>query len=508
LNLEELIRTLPGAEVCGNRDIEIESLAYDSRKVRKNGLFVAISGHKTDGHRYIDQAIQNGARVIVQEQGAAKVPATLTGIRVGNSREALSKLSTRFFECPARRLHLVGITGTNGKTTTSYLIESVLKAAGCRVGVLGTISYRTGSRVIPAPVTTPESLDLQELLAEMVREKITHVVMEVSSHALDQGRLGEVCFEQGIFTNLSQDHLDYHRDMEDYFQAKAKLFQHHLKPSSDGSPAQAIINRDDPYGQRLWEEIKDRKQDFRIEGRAAYFPLRLHSDLNGISGTIRTPEGDYGLTSSLIGRYNMYNILAAWAVGEGFHLPGKVIQEGIESLARVPGRMEPVPNTRGLTLLVDYAHTPQALEFALISLKASGKGRILTVFGCGGDRDPQKRPLMGLVAGTLSHFTLITSDNPRSEDPLTIIQEIKTGLIKSGRPFFERAGLNRLPDTPGYSLVPDRAEAIHLAIRLARPGDLVLIAGKGHEVHQLVGQKTLAFDDRREALKALEELDV
>lgn len=277
---------LPAAKVEGKIDLDISNLSYDSRKVKEDGLFVAISGHKTDGHRFIDQAIRNGSKAVVVEKKDWVIPPGVTQISVENSRKALSRLAACFFGHPASKLHLIGITGTNGKTTTSYLVESILKTAGFSVGVLGTIYYRYGNKTLIAPVTTPESLDLQGFMADMVQENISHVVMEVSSHALDQGRLGDLYFDQGIFANLSQDHLDYHRDMEDYFQAKAKLFHQHLKGPRLGL---GIINQDDPYGQRLWREWSGPKQDFGIEKKAAYCPLEIHSDLDGIGGTIQTP---------------------------------------------------------------------------------------------------------------------------------------------------------------------------------------------------------------------------
>lgn len=490
--------------IKGSTFQEITHLAYDSRLVAEKGLFVAIRGHRADGHHFLDQAILKGARAVVVEE-ERPVPSSVTQIKVENSRKALSGLSACFFGYPASRLHLIGITGTSGKTTTSYLVESILKTAGFSVGVLGTVSCRYGTTVKPAPVTTPESLDLQALLAEMVREKISHVVLEVSSHALDQGRLGEMVFDQAVFTNLSQDHLDYHQDMESYYQTKTRLFHQHLKLKGKGL---SIINRDDPYGQRLWTACPDPKKDFGSDSRAAYFPLEVHSILNGIKAKIRTPKGEYTLTSPLIGQYNMHNILAAWAVGEGLGLEGSIIQEGINNLALVPGRMEPVPNKKGLTILVDYSHKPEALRFALASLQEYGRGKTLTVFGCGGDRDQGKRPLMGRIAGELSHLTVVTSDNPRSEDPVTIMEAIEKGLKDQGVKFRDRDLLKDIPESRSYTMVPDRREAIALAIRLARPGDKVLIAGKGHETYQILGSKIIDFDDRVEAREALKALDV
>jgi len=387
------------------------------------------------------------------------------------------------------------------------LVESVLEAAGYRVGVLGTICYRFASEVISAPVTTPESLELQQLLAEMVRAKITHVVLEASSHALDQGRLGDLRFDQGIFTNLTQDHLDYHQDMEDYFQAKAKLFRHYLKGSDQKGDSLAIINRDDRFGGRLWKELTVPKQDFGLGPPAAYYPLNFEYNLQGISGLLQTPKGRVEFHSPLIGHYNLYNILAAWAVGEALGLEGALIKKGIEALRQVPGRMEPVPNRRGITVLIDYAHTPEALRFVLESLRQMTKGKIITVFGCGGDRDPHKRPIMGRIAGEMSHLAVVTSDNPRTEDPGKIIEEIELGLKGIPLPGLASEKLDAHPPR-GYTLIPDRSRAIAQALRVAQPDDVVLIAGKGHETYQLVGNQVLNFDDRETARSALEELIV
>jgi UDP-N-acetylmuramoyl-L-alanyl-D-glutamate--2,6-diaminopimelate ligase len=493
------LKAIPGAVVRGSTALEITNLAYDSRKVMNQALFVAIRGHRANGHRFIDQAIIKGARAVVVEE-EWPISSSVTQIKVENSRKALSGLSACFFGYPASRLHLIGITGTSGKTTTSYLVESILRSAGFSAGVLGTVSCRFASRVIPAPVTTPESLEMQTLLAEMVREKITHVVLEVSSHALDQGRLGEMVFDQAVFTNLSQDHLDYHQDMEEYFQAKTKLFHQHLKGNGQGL---SIINQDDSYGQRLWQLCPEPKKYFGTGGKSSYFPLEIHSSLKGVKARIQTPRGEYVLTSPLIGQYNIYNILAAWAVGEGFLLEGEIIQKGIESLTLVPGRMEPVPNKEGLTILVDYSHKPGALRLALSSLRGYGQGRILTVFGCGGERDKGKRPLMGRIAGELSHLTVITSDNPRSEDPLVIMKAIEQGLKEQGVPFLNPEKLKEIPDSPGYTMISDRKEAITLAVRLACHGDTILIAGKGHETYQILGSTIIDFDDREEVRKAL-----
>jgi UDP-N-acetylmuramoyl-L-alanyl-D-glutamate--2,6-diaminopimelate ligase len=504
MRLLKLINGLSQVSVQGSLDLEITGIAYDSRKVVPGGLFVAVSGHRQDGHRFVGQALARGAVAVAAERELPQVPATVARITVPDGRGALAELAAAFYDYPAKKLHLIGITGTNGKTTTAYLLESILKASGLRVGVLGTIEYRVGSRIWPAPVTTPESLDLQYYLSEMVREGATHAVMEVSSHALEQGRCRGLNFEVGVFTNLTRDHLDYHQNMEAYYQAKAKLFFHYLGETAFSPGTRAIINRDDPFGERLWAEATVTRNDFGMEKETAYRPLIVHSGFQGTQARIQTPRGVFEVVSPLIGRHNVYNFLAAWAAGEALHLPTERIQEGIRSLEKVPGRMEPVPNTKDLAILVDYAHTPEALRFALSSLKELTPKNIITVFGCGGDRDATKRPHMGQIAGEFSQLAIITSDNPRSEDPLKIIADIEAGTREQEMHRYDLAALNRVPDQPGYAVIPDRREAIQRAVHWAGPGEVILIAGKGHENFQLIGDQALSFDDRQEALKAAE----
>jgi UDP-N-acetylmuramyl-tripeptide synthetase len=504
MRLGELVRALPRASVHGDVDREIRSIAYDSRKVEVQGLFVAVTGTRQDGHAFIGPAVARGAAAVVLEKEDARIPSAVTRIVVPDSREALAYLGACFYGYPSGKLRMIGITGTNGKTTTSYLIESVLRAAGISCGVLGTIEYRFAGRNWKAPVTTPESLDLQYYLWEMVRGGVTHVVMEVSSHALDQGRCRGIDFEIGVFTNLTQDHLDYHRDMESYYQAKAKLFFRHLKGNSLRPDPLAVINRDDPFGDRLWTETAVPCLDFALESGAAYRPLEIHSDFQGNAVRLQTPRGTREARSPLIGRHNVYNLLAAWAVGEAFHLSPDHLRQGLASLETVPGRMERVPNNKDQIILVDYAHTPEALRFVLQSIKELTDRRIITVFGCGGDRDAAKRPHMGQIACAFSHLTVVTSDNPRSEDPLKIISDIETGLREDQRLPYEPSRLARLPDRSGYLVIPDRRQAIARAVQWAGPREVVLIAGKGHETYQLVGDQVLFFDDRLEALQALE----
>ena len=502
--LEKLLQILPRAEVRGPAAREITGLSYDSRRVAAGGLFLALRGARQDGHRFIGAAVGQGAAAVVLESFAPGIPEGVTQIRVSDSREALALLGACFYDYPARKLRLIGLTGTNGKTTTSYLIEALLQAAGIKAGVLGTIEYRCGDRTWPAPVTTPESLDLHRLLAEMVREGATHVVMEVSSHALEQGRCRGLEFEIGLFTNLTQDHLDYHRDMESYYQAKAKLFWHYLTGTKARPEPLAVINRDDPFGERLWTEVGGSRQDFSLQRDTAYQALEIRSGFRGNEVRVRTPRGIYEVHSPLLGRHNVYNLLAAWAVGEALGLPEETIRRGLGALQRVPGRMELVPNPKGLAILVDYAHTPEALRFVLESLRELTSHKIITVFGCGGDRDATKRPHMGQIAGALSHLAVITSDNPRTEDPLHIIGEIETGLLAGRHCRYDPGSLDRLPDRPGYCVIPDRRQAIARAVHWAGSDEVLLIAGKGHETYQLAGEQVLFFDDRLEAQKAAE----
>jgi UDP-N-acetylmuramoyl-L-alanyl-D-glutamate--2,6-diaminopimelate ligase len=504
LQLANLIKGLARRSVRGPLDREITGIAYDSRKVVPGGLFIAVSGHRQDGHRFLGQALDQGAVALVAERELPQIPAGVTLITVPQSREALAHVAAAFYEYPAQKLHLIGITGTNGKTTTTYLLEAILKASGIRVGVLSTIEYRIGSRIWPAPVTTPESLDLQFYLSEMVRAGVTHAVMEVSSHALEQGRCRGITFEVGIFTNLTRDHLDYHQNMEAYYQAKARLFYDYLGETAFEPGTRAIINRDDPFGERLWAEAAAPKTDYGLEKETAYRPLTMHSDFQGTRGEIQTPRGVFAVVSSLIGRHNIYNLLAAWAAGEALHLPVERLQEGIRSLSQVPGRMELVPNPKDLTILVDYSHTPEALRFALRSLRELTPKRIISVFGCGGDRDATKRPHMGQIASEFSQLAIITSDNPRTEDPLTIIAQIETGAREQKMRRYDPTVLMQVPEQPGYTVIPDRREAIRLAVQWAGPQEVILIAGKGHEKVQLVGDQTLSFDDRQEALQAVE----
>ncbi len=505
------MKLLEGVEVrkiVGETQKEIEGIAYHSRQVGKNFLFAAIRGMEADGHRFIGEAIRRGAEAILLEEGGKRIEKT--AIFVPDSRPALAKIASNFYGDPSAHMHLVGITGTNGKTTTTFLLESILKKAGYAVGVIGTINYRYGQKVVSALNTTPESLDLQRILRDMSREGISHVVMEVSSIGLDLDRVFGCHFDGAVFTNFTSDHLDYHKTLERYFQSKQKLFSEVLTKSQKRGRF-AVTNADDPRGEEIVRAIDLPILRYGLEDSCDFSATEIHLTFEGISCQIRTPKGGFPLRSALIGRFNLYNILAAVTTGLGMGLPLDVLKEGIEDVEGVPGRFEKVANKKGIHVIVDYAHTRDALERVLSGLKDTlatspkASGKIITVFGCGGDRDRTKRPLMGEVAGKYSDLVVLTSDNPRTEDPLAIIEEVEKGFQTLSLEEWRRNGMEAWRSQKGYLKVPDRREAIRRAIRLAQGEDIVLIAGKGHEDYQIIGKKKIPFDDRLEARKALEE---
>ncbi|MDI6853950.1 MAG: UDP-N-acetylmuramoyl-L-alanyl-D-glutamate--2,6-diaminopimelate ligase [Deltaproteobacteria bacterium] len=498
-SLKYLLEGLHGCRVTGDDRVLISSLAYHSQDVTPGGLFVAIPGHKTDGRRFIASALAQGARVIVSEHDYLPPPG-VTAVQVPEARLALAHLSGAFYDHPSRELSLIGITGTNGKTTTSYLLEAIFSAAGHRVGVLGTVNYRLGGRCWPAPVTTPESLDLNRFLREMVANGATHALLEVSSHALDLKRVDRVAFAAGIFTNLSQDHLDYHKNLDLYFAAKSRLFLEIL--SNGGSPAGlAVINLDDPRGRQLSQRLQVPTLTFGNHPESLVRPLSARFHREGLEARLATPQGELAIACRLVGPYNLSNILAAVAAALGLGITPDAVTRGVASLAGVPGRLERFGPAGGPHVFVDYAHTPDALVSVLTALKSLQFARLITVFGCGGDRDRTKRPLMGQAAAEGSDLVIVTSDNPRSEDPVAIIGEIEAGLQDMGFPPLSLAAAKR--GDKGYLVVPERREAIRLAVRFAQTDDGVLVAGKGHEDYQIVGQERRHFDDREEVQEAL-----
>ena len=491
-------------EAQGDLDQNVTGLAYNSRQAGTGQVFFAIPGEKTDGHDFIAAAVRQGAAAVVFSR-RGEWPRAPAAVRVKDTRRALALWAAQFFAHPSAKLTLVGITGTNGKTTLSYLVESILRAAGLEPGVIGTISYRYRGNETPAHHTTPESLDLQAMFAEMLRAGVKSVAMEVSSHALAQDRVRALAFDVGVFTNLSRDHLDYHRDMDDYFSAKSRLFTEHLRESSKAKKA-AVIYRDDPYGCKLIDQLRGSGLDVWSYGeKADVQPLRIKQDVSGLHGTIQARGVPIEFKSSLVGVANLQNILGAVGVGIALGCDPQTVARGIEQLKAVPGRLEKVANPLEVAILVDYAHSPDALEKVLGAVRPLTQGKLIAVFGCGGDRDRGKRPLMGEIAGRLSDIAVLTSDNPRSEDPLAIIAEIEAGIRATGIAKLETR--NSKPETKhGYWVEADRRAAIGIALRSARPGDLVLIAGKGHEDYQILGAQKIHFDDREVAREEAQRL--
>ena len=487
--------------IAGDPDGEVHSVCYNSQQCEKDDLFVAIPGIRTDGHQFIGDALARGARFIIHERDFVP-PAGVTAIRVRDGRQVLGRLGGNFFGHPSASLCLIAVVGTNGKTTITYLLEAILRAAGHSVGVLGTVNYRYGERRFPAPNTTPESFEMQRILREMADHGVTHVVSEVSSHAIDLRRVDDCAFDLGIFTNLTQDHLDYHKTMENYFQAKKRFFSEVLSGGGKNHPRRMIINGDDPWGQRIIREVAGGRLTYGLDNPCDVTAASFRLSLGGIEAKIRLEEDGLDIASPLMGRFNLYNILAAAAAARAVAIPKEAIRNGIGGLAQVPGRLEKVSAAGQPAVFVDYAHTDDALRRVLQNLSAFRAGRIITVFGGGGDRDRGKRPLMGEAATAYSDLTIVTSDNPRTEDPLEIIREIETG-IRSPK-FVDIAEFERHPGQRGYLVLPDRREAIAAAIGLAGTADIVLIAGKGHEDYQIVGSRRFPFDDRviaREALR-------
>jgi UDP-N-acetylmuramoyl-L-alanyl-D-glutamate--2,6-diaminopimelate ligase len=468
-------------------------VAYDSRAVAQDAVFVALKGQKADGGAFARDAATRGAQAIFSEQPAPQgigVP----WLQVGDARLVLAALAAELYGHPSEQLTLVGITGTNGKTTTSYLLAAIFEAAGVKCGRIGTVGYRIGSKEYDAARTTPEAPELQRMLRDMVAQGCGACVMEVSSHALVLRRADYLRFAAGIFTNLTRDHLDFHGDMESYFAAKRRLFE--LLPAD----AVAVINVDDPRGSQ-YAAASRRPLTYAIDAPADVAPGPIAFSLDGLRFDVRTPRGTLALDSPLVGRPNAYNILAAVATAVALDIPFTAIQAGIRGLATVPGRFQVVSSPGDdVRVVVDYAHTDDALKNLLETARPLAGGRLITVFGCGGDRDTTKRPLMGAVAARLSDLVVVTSDNPRSENPEQIIEEIKRGIVLPA----DRLGpKGQPPKGPACLAIPDRRAAIERAVKDAYPGDLVLIAGKGHEKYQEIGDRRLPFDDVDVARAAL-----
>jgi UDP-N-acetylmuramoyl-L-alanyl-D-glutamate--2,6-diaminopimelate ligase len=501
VTLAELLRAVPeySAAVASAIDSRaaattVSGVAYDSRRVTSGSVFVALRGLLNDGAAFAQDALGRGATAIVSESAAPQAT-SVPWIQVSDARNALAALAAEFYGHPSETLTLVGITGTNGKTTTSYVLASIFEAAGVRCGRIGTVGYRIGDREIEAARTTPEAPELQHLLRDMVSQGCGACVMEVSSHALALKRADHLRFSAAIFTNLTRDHLDFHQNMEAYFQAKLRLFE--LLPG-DGF---GVTNLDDRRGAAFAAAAR-RPVTYAIDAAADVTPVGLSLSLDGLEFQARTPRGTLHIRSRLVGRPNTYNVLAALSTAMALDVPFGAIERGIWNLASVPGRFQLVSGpTDDVRVVVDYAHTDDALKNLLETARPLAAGRLITVFGCGGDRDRTKRPLMGAVAARLSDLVVITSDNPRSENPSAIIEEVKRGIV----PASDRKPSNggTAPKATPHLVFVDRREAIERAIATAQRGDLVLIAGKGHEKYQVIGERVLPFDDVDVARAAL-----
>lgn len=481
---------LNGAEVLAqNGNPEVTGLEYDSRHVKQGDVFVAMKGESRDGNRFIEQAVAAGAVAVITDSDQTR--ANVAWAKVSHGRRALAIVSANFYRHPAKKLGITGITGTNGKSTTAFLVESILQSAGRKTALVGTIEYHVAGRTLPAPHTTPESLDLQKIFRDAVDAGATEAVMEVSSHALAQQRTFGIPFDVAVFTNLTRDHLDYHKTMDEYFAAKKILFE----ASGANAPRLSVLNADDDYGRQLIAFCKQRGSEVITYGisKADFHSAKLEITPRGTSFQMITPDDTIPVNSQLIGRVNVYNIIAAGAAAYARGCSTEAIAAGVANLARVPGRFEGVDCGQPFTVVVDYAHTDDALR-NLISLAREfvrSAGRVITVFGCGGDRDRTKRPLMGEAAGRGSDFVVLTSDNPRSEDPLAIINDAVVGLQRT---------------TTKYVVEPDRCAAIRIAIEHAQSGDIVLLAGKGHEKVQVLNTGPVPFDDSQVAAEALRSL--
>jgi UDP-N-acetylmuramoyl-L-alanyl-D-glutamate--2,6-diaminopimelate ligase len=496
LMVTQLLAALNGqvaiVERLGDLDGLITSVTDDSRSVSSGSLFVAVKGERVDGHKYVGQAIKAGAAAIVGQDSVER--ASVPFVQVTDSRKALGLIGSRFYGDPSAQLAMIGVTGTNVKTTTTYLCKALLEHMGRRVGLIGTVAYQVGAETIPASHTTPGAVELQRLLANMNEAQLDSVVMEVSSHALAMDRTAGCEYDVAVFTNLTQDHLDYHRTMEEYFQAKLRLFTG--LGQGKKTRQRAIVNMDDPRGVYVRAACRVPVWGYALNVSADLVAENVRLSMNGSTFTAATPAGTFTVESRLVGEHNVYNLLGAIGVALHGGATCDQVREAVARVSNVPGRFERVSAGQDFTVVVDYAHTEDALVRLLTAAATLKTQRIITLFGCGGDRDRGKRPKMGRAAVEFSDVVILTSDNPRTEDPLTILREVEAGVREAlqGRPSVQ------------YHMVADRREAIGTAVRLARPGDILLIAGKGHEDYQLVGTKKMHFDDREVAREAIQQL--
>lgn len=483
MKLQELLKDVDTVSAKGSLDVEINGIVYDSRKTKKGNLFICVSGYTQDGHSYIDDALQKGAAAFIVEKDVIVLGATM--VKVQSSRTAMPILASNFYGNPTQKLRLIGITGTNGKTTTTYLIKSIMEANKQKIGLLGTISTQIGDKIFVSSRTTPEALDLQSLFREMADNNIDYAVMEVSSHSLELGRVEGCNFKIGVFTNLTQDHLDFHKTIENYRNAKKKLFY-----MTNGMN---IINIDDEHGRIIADELKKLETPlitYGIDNKADITAKNIDITSKGVGFTIVTPEYEADLSIRIPGKFSVYNALAAASAAYAEGINKDVIKEGLSKVDNVPGRSEILKTDTPYTVIVDYAHTPDGLQNILASVKQYAKGRVITLFGCGGDRDREKRPIMGNIAGKMSDYCIITSDNPRSEEPIDIIRQAEAGIKST---------------SCDYICIENRRDAIKYALKMAKPDDIVLLAGKGHETYQVLKNRTIPFDERDIVAELLRE---
>ncbi len=496
MKLQDMLAAVEPLTIVGEQNPDVSGLAYDSRQVGPGGLFFALPGVKVDGFDFIPQALDLGAAAVVAERVPDPVPEGATFVRVANARKAMALMGAAYYGHPSQDIPVIGITGTNGKTTITYLLEEILKQAGHRPAVFGTIEYRCADLHLESSHTTPESLELIRMMSEFRKHGADAFILEVSSHALEQHRVDGVAFDVAAFTNLTAEHLDYHHTLDEYFLSKRRLFSD-LLPAGTGA-----VNHEDGYGRRLLEEFPS----LVSFGRTADADVRVAEvsvGRDGIHGVFTGCRGPVTVASSLIGDFNVSNLLAAVAVAQQLNIADEVIERGIRKMSQVPGRVEVVSNDKGVLALVDYAHTGDALEQVLKTLVKLDHARCLTVVGCGGDRDPSKRPVMARAAASYSDLAIYTSDNPRTEDPLQILEQVRAGALSGG--FRELSVAEARAGEKGFVVIPDRRAAIEFACQIAGAGDLLLVAGKGHEDYQILGTRKIHFDDREELGRAFRQ---
>ncbi len=491
-SLQQLVEILDAYAVTGNLQTKIQGITADSRKVKKGDLFIALPGATVDGYDFIPQAIENGAAAVLTQKKIT-LPDNAALIVVDDVRLAMQKITPFFYDYPGKQMRMIGVTGTNGKTTTTHIIGHILRNAGYKVGIIGTVHVLIENESFPIHNTTPDVVDLQHILYEMKLRGITHVVMEVSSHALDMGRTAGIEFDTAVFTNLTQDHLDYHKTFDNYLAAKAILFDKVSFSNGCKEGKTAVVNLDDPYGSAILEHCHCKTHTYGMTSSADFQANGLQVHTKGCEFSVVSPIGSESLHMNITGLFNVYNTLAAIGAAAAEGIEAKTIWKSLKEFRAVPGRFELVEEGQDFAVVVDYAHTPDGLENILTTAQKITKGRIIAVFGCGGDRDRTKRPIMGGIGAKYADIVIVTSDNPRTEDPERIVQEVAGGVVDG------------LRDGKKYEVIVDRRTAIHRAIELAEPGDVVIIAGKGHETYQIIGHDTIHFDDREVAREALKE---